>query len=207
MAPGTGGSASKADANRPRRADASRNAALLLAAARELIAESGSGTAPDEIALDEVARRAGVGNATLYRNFPTRGDLLVAVYADEVAALCRRGTGLLEDPSPVDALFSWLDDFVTHVSTKRALALAATEGPVGRRTELFDRWHESIRSAAAGLLDRAREAGAVRPELTVTDLLALASGAALTGTDTAHARRLTALLRGGVGPGGNPADG
>jgi AcrR family transcriptional regulator len=178
---------------RGRRADAARNAGLLLAAARELLDESGS-----EIALDEVARRAGVGNATLYRHFPTRGDLLVAVYADEVAALCQQGAALLDDPSPVDALFSWLDEFVAHVSTKRALALAATEGPVGRRTRLFDEWHESMRSTASELLQRARDAGAVRSALTVTDLLALASGAALTGTDLAHARRLLRLLRGGV---------
>jgi AcrR family transcriptional regulator len=178
---------------RERRADASRNAELLLAAARELLDESGS-----DVALDEVARRASVGNATLYRHFPTRGDLLVAVYADEVAGLCRRGTDLLGAPSPVDALFSWLDDFVVHVATKRALALAATEGPVGRRTRLFDQWHESMHATAAKLLDRARDACAVRPELTVTDLLALASGAALTGTDVTHARRLVRLLRSGV---------
>jgi AcrR family transcriptional regulator len=183
---------------RERRADASRNAELLLAAARELLDESGSEVALDEVALDEVARRAGVGNATLYRHFPTRGDLLVAVYADEVSGLCRQGTDLLAAPSPVDALFSWLDDFVAHISTKRALALAATEGPVGRRTRLFDQWHESMRSTAIELLDRARDAGAVRPELTVTDLLALASGAALTGTDVAHAQRLVRLLRSGV---------
>ncbi|WP_169951685.1 TetR/AcrR family transcriptional regulator [Microbispora sp. H11081] len=178
---------------RTRRADASRNAALLLAAARELVAESGP-----EVALDEVARRAGVGNATLYRHFPTRADLLVAVYADEVAELCRRGADLPPGLSPADALFSWLDAFVVHVATKRPLALAATEGPTGRRSALFDQWHTSIHATASDLLRRAQDAGAVRPGLTVTDLLALAGGAALTGTDVAHARRLTALLRRGL---------
>ena len=178
---------------RGRRADASRNAELLLAAARELIDESGS-----EVALDEVARRAGVGNATLYRHFPTRGDLLVTVYADEVAALCRQGADLLAAPSPVDALFAWMDAFVVHVATKRALALAATERPGARRTRLFDQWHESMRSTATELLRRAQDAGDVRPELTVTDLLAIGSGAALTGSDVAHAQRLVGLLRSGV---------
>jgi AcrR family transcriptional regulator len=178
---------------RGRRADASRNAELLLAAARELLDESGA-----EVALDEVARRAGVGNATLYRHFPTRGDLLVAVYADEVAALCRQGADLLNAPSPVDALFAWVDAFVVHVATKRALALAATEGPGARRTSLFDQWHESMRSAATKLLHRAQDAGTVRPELTVTDLLAIGSGAALTASDVAHAQRLVGLLRSGV---------
>jgi AcrR family transcriptional regulator len=166
---------------------------MLLAAARELLDESGS-----EVALDQVARRAGVGNATLYRHFPTRGDLLVAVYADEVAALCRQGADLLGGPSPVDALFTWLDAFVVHVATKRALALAATEGPGARRTRLFDQWHESMRSTATDLLRRAQDAGAVRPELTVADLLAVCSGVALTGTSLAHARRLVGLLRSGV---------
>ncbi|MEV4322513.1 helix-turn-helix domain-containing protein [Microbispora rosea] len=178
---------------RTRRADASRNATLLLAAARELVAESGP-----EVALDEVARRAGVGNATLYRHFPTRADLLVAVYADEVAELCRRGTEPPAGLSPADTLFSWLDAFVVHVATKRPLALAATEGSTGRRSALFDQWHTSIRATASDLLRRAQDAGAVRPGLTVTDLLALAGGAALTGTDVAHARRLTALLRCGL---------
>jgi AcrR family transcriptional regulator len=178
---------------RARRADASRNAERLVAAARELLDESGS-----EVALDEVARRAGVGNATLYRHFPHRGDLLVAVYADEVAELCRRGADLLDAASPVDALFSWLEDFVVHVATKRPLALAATEGPAGRRTRLFDQWHEAMRATAAGLLDRARDANTVRPELTAPDLLALASGAALAGADAAHARRLVRLLRTGA---------
>ncbi|MFC6016995.1 TetR/AcrR family transcriptional regulator [Plantactinospora solaniradicis] len=182
-----------ANPGRGRRADAARNAELLLAAARDLLDESGS-----EVALDEVARRAGVGNATLYRHFPTRGDLLVAVYADEVAALCRQGAELLDDPSPVDALFTWLDAFVVHVATKRALARAAAEGPDARRTRLFDQWHESMRATATKLLRRAQDAGVVRPEHTVTDLLAMGSGAALAATDVAHAQRLVRLLRSGV---------
>jgi AcrR family transcriptional regulator len=182
-----------AGSGRGRRADATRNVERLLAAARELVDRSGS-----EVALDEVARHARVGNATLYRHFPTRGDLLVAVYADEVAALCRQGADLLGDPSPVDALFTWLDAFVVHVATKRALALAATEGPGARRTRMFDQWHESMRSTGTALLRRAQDAGAVRPELTVTDLLAIGSGAALAGADVAHARRLAGLLRIGV---------
>jgi AcrR family transcriptional regulator len=172
------------------RADAARNAERLLTAARELLDEAGA-----EVPLDEVAKRAGVGNATLYRHFPTRGDLLVAVYADEVERLVRLGA-CPPPGDPVDALFAWLDAFVDHVATKRALALAATEGPTGRRTELFDRWHRTINETASALLDRA--AADVRPGLTVTDLLALASGVALAATDVAHARRLLILLRTGL---------
>jgi AcrR family transcriptional regulator len=177
---------------RARRADATRNAQLLLAAAKDLFDEQG----PDA-ALDEVARRAGVGNATLYRHFPTRGDLLVAVYADEVTALCDQGAALLKEPSAAEALFTWLDSFVVHIATKRALALAGTEDSDERRTELFDHWHESMTSTAERLLTRAQQAGAVRSDLTVGDLLALTSGATLTSTSTRHAQQLLQILRHG----------
>jgi AcrR family transcriptional regulator len=179
-----------------RRADAVRNARLLLAAARDLFEEHG----PD-VAMDEVARRAGVGNATLYRNFPTRGDLLAAVYADEVAALCQQGAALLAGPCAGEALFGWLGSFVVHVATKRALALAATVGSDGRRSELFGGWHESMMSTAGPLLARARQDGAVRPGLTVTDLLALASAAALAGATADHARQLLEMMRHGIASG------
>jgi AcrR family transcriptional regulator len=187
------GSDSAAGRRRGPRSDAARNADKLLAAARALVEKSGP-----EVAFDEIARRAGVGNSTLYRHFPTRGDLLVAVYADEVTSLCDRGIALLSGSSPLDALFAWLDAFVVHVATKRALALAATAQPSGDRTELFAHWHDSIYTTATGLLTRAREAGAVGPEITVTDVLALASGAALTATDTEHARELVGYLREGL---------
>jgi AcrR family transcriptional regulator len=178
------------------RSDALRNATVLLTAARELVEEVGN-----EITLDEVARRAGVGNATLYRHFPTREDLLAAVYADEVANLCRHGAQLLSAPSALDALFTWLDEFVVHVATKRPLALAATEGPSGRRGRRFETWHSSITATATDLVQRAQPA--LRAGLTVTDVLALASGAALT-TDTAQARRLVEFLRTGLAaPTGN----
>jgi AcrR family transcriptional regulator len=173
------------------RADASRNAARLLAAARALIAEAGN-----DVTLDEVARRAGVGNATLYRHFPTRGDLLVAVYADEIAALCRRGEELREDPDPLAALFVWLDAFVEHVATKRPLALAATEGPAGARSGRFEQWHAAINAAAAELVRRA--APGLRPGVTALDLLTLASGAAIAGGGPEHARRLLGFIRDGV---------
>lgn len=183
----------RAAPRRARRADAARNAESLLAAARELF-----GTHGPEAALDEVARRAGVGNATLYRHFPTRGDLLVAVYADEVNALCLRGSSLLEEPSAADALFRWLDDFVVHVATKRALALAVTDGPGRPRSELFEGWHAAMTGTAEPLLSRAVRAGAVRTDLTVTDLLALASGAAMAASGPEHARALVRLLRHGL---------
>jgi len=181
------------DRPRPRRADARRNAALLLAAAREVFAEQGT-----DAPLDEIARRSGVGNATLYRHFPDRRELIIAVYAEEVTALCDRGQALLGDASPGDALAAWLADFVTHVATKRQLATAIHEDRSGQRAALFDRWHESMRETVAALLDRAQRAGAVRPDLTAPDLLALAHAVALASTGEDQTARLLALIRQGI---------
>ncbi|NUS43604.1 MAG: helix-turn-helix transcriptional regulator [Mycobacteriaceae bacterium] len=180
-------------ADRPRRADARRNYELVLSAARDVFDELGV-NAP----LDEVARRAGVGNATMYRHFPTRGDMVIAVYAEEVTALGELGRTLLDDPAPVDALFSWLRAFVGHVSTKSQLPLAIPDDEAGGRSELYREWHETMRTAAADLLRRAQRAGAVDPGLDLADLLAATGGVARAATDAPQADRLLAIIRAGI---------
>ena len=112
------------------------------------------------------ARRAGVGNATMYRHFPTRRELVIAVYAGEVTALCELGRSLLAGSSPADALFCWLRAFITHVATKRELPLSIPDDTAGRRSGLYRQWHDTMRATAAGLLGRAQDAGAVRSDLT-----------------------------------------
>jgi AcrR family transcriptional regulator len=169
-----------------RRADARRNHVLLVLAAREVFAEQGSG-AP----LEAVARRAGVGNATMYRHFANRHDLVIAVYADETATLCAARPAL----PPHDALFAWLRELVAYLATKRDIALALTARDRPKST-LFDRWYDAVRGTATGLLDLAR--AGVAPELTGTDLLLLAAGIALTGTDPARHDRLLGLVREGA---------
>jgi AcrR family transcriptional regulator len=172
---------------RPRRADARRNYDALLAAAKEVFTEQG-----EDAPFDDVAKRARLGNATLYRHFPTRRDLLVAVYADEVAALCEHGRTLRADRSPGDALFAWLVAFVAHVGSKRQLSLTV---PDNDRSELFARWQESMHDTAAALLEAAQHAGAVRPELDAMDVLLLANGIALAGADAEQGWRLLGLIR------------
>ncbi len=190
---------SQADAgpkpSRSRRADARRNRDLLLAAAREVFAERGPG-AP----LDDVARRAGVGSATMYRHFPTRRELLIAVYADEVAALCATGDALLASGPAADALFAWLRAFTAHVAGKRDLALAIPGDQGGQRTPLFDGWHEAMHATAARLLAAAQSAGAASADLDAADLLTLASGIAVASTDADQVSRCLALVRRGTGP-------
>jgi AcrR family transcriptional regulator len=176
-----------------RRADAQRNYERLLAAAAEVFGERGAG-AP----LDEIARRAGIGNATMYRHFPTRSDLLIAVYADEVAALCARGAALLAASDPGAALFEWLGAFIAHVAGKRELAHAIAPDTGPPRSELFRQWHASMHETAGALVERARQAGAVRPGVSAADLLALANGIALAAADPGQAQRLLGLVRAGT---------
>jgi AcrR family transcriptional regulator len=179
----------------PRRADAQRNYELLLAAARDAFDEHGA-----DAPLDEIARRAGVGNATLYRHFPTRRDLLVAVFAEEVAHLCSRGEALLAEDSADDALFAWLRIFIDHVATKRDLAFALNDAPTAAHSTLLAQWHQAMHTTATALLARAQQAGSARPGLDAMDLLAVANGIALTGTTPTQLDRLLALIRHGATP-------
>ncbi|HEX4221665.1 MAG TPA: TetR family transcriptional regulator [Pseudonocardiaceae bacterium] len=178
---------------RPRRADAQRNRDLLLAAAKDVFTERGV-----DAPLDDIARRAGVGNATMYRHFPTRSDLIVAVYADEVAALCARGERLTATHGPREALFSWLAEFIAHVAGKKELALAIADDRAGTRSTLFGEWHAAMHATATTLLTRAQQAAAVRADLDVADLLSLANGVALSGASPNRLDRLLMLVREGV---------
>lgn len=178
---------------RPRRADAQRNRALLLAAAKDVFTEHGI-----DAPLDDIARRAGVGNATMYRHFPTRSDLIVAVYADEVTALCARGDELAATREPREALFSWLGEFIAHITSKKELALAVADDRTGARSTLFGQWHAAMHATAKALLAGAQQAGVVRADLDVPDLLSLANGIALSGASPNRLDRLLVLVREGV---------
>jgi AcrR family transcriptional regulator len=183
--------------SRARRADAERNRAALIAAAGRLFDERGPG-----VSLDEIARRAGVANATLYRHFATRAELILAVYADEVAGLDELSEQLLDAGDPDQALTDWLRAFVRHVTQKRDLALALPDEPDGRRGALFADWHATMRTAVERLLARARSAGSVRTEIRAGDLLALATGIALTGLPDERLELLLALARSGYATAG-----
>src|SRR6266567_2776996 len=114
------GPATEASVDRRMRADARRNFQRLLSAAAAEFAEHGA----DDVSLEQIARRAGVGIGTLYRHFPTRQALLEAVYRDQVEALRGRAEELLETAPPGEALVSWLEALVTFGRTKRRLTSA-----------------------------------------------------------------------------------
>ena len=100
---------------RPKRADARRNYEKVLAAAREAFAEGGESTA-----LEEIARRAGVGIGTLYRHFPNRQALLEALYVNEVEEVCRSAAEL-DGGDPWEALNAWFERLMGYLATKQAL--------------------------------------------------------------------------------------
>ncbi|GAA3466575.1 TetR/AcrR family transcriptional regulator [Nonomuraea roseola] len=156
---------------RPRRADALRNYERLLAAATDAFAEHGP-----QAPLDDIARAAGVGNATLYRHFPTRQALLEAVFHDHIQRLCHRAEELASAPQSAAALMSWLKDVAAQGSAAHGLAaslMAAMEGPE-------DSWcRKAVSDAAAALLARAQEAGEIRIDVTVRQLLKLVNAIAL----------------------------
>jgi AcrR family transcriptional regulator len=159
------GHAPEVFARRPKRADARRNYDALVAAARESFAENGASAS-----LEEVARRAGVGIGTLYRNFANRQELFEAVYVEEVRALSRSAADLAELP-PWDALVAWLHRFVAYVATKRALAEELL-----RDSEVFRSCRTEIYVAGEPLLRRAQGAGAVRADVSFDDVVRLISG-------------------------------
>lgn len=156
---------------RPMRADARRNADKIVAAAGALIAEHGA-----DASLEEVARRAGVGSATLHRHFPTRQALLEAVFKGRVEALCAKADDLLAEPDPGLALSTWLHAVGAHAVTNRGLGASLMRDT---DTALGDTCHAMITLAGDTLLARAQAAGAARVDITVTQLLKLVGAIAL----------------------------
>jgi AcrR family transcriptional regulator len=149
---------------RPKRADARRNYEKVLAAAREAFAEGGESTA-----LEEIARRAGVGIGTLYRHFPNRQALLEALYVDEVDEICRTAAEL-EEADPWDALSAWFQRFIGYIATKQALA-AELLNYVERDAEVFKASRAALYSAGGPLLQRAQDAGVVREDVQLSDVI------------------------------------
>lgn len=179
--------------NRPMRADARRNRARLLAEARRAFAAHG----PD-VALEEIARLAGVGIGTLYRHFPTRQALLEAVYHEQVAALAEQAHELLTAMPADEAVAAWLAAVAAVAAEQRGL-IAAMKASLESRSELFESCHARLRRAAESLLARARQDGLLRPDVTPGDLLGFAYAAAVA---TEHSpqtgERLLAVLADGL---------
>jgi AcrR family transcriptional regulator len=152
-------------AGRKPRADSQRNRERLLAAAKAAFAEVGT-----DVALEEIARRAEVGIGTLYRHFPNRDAVVEAVYRRELQQLGEAAERLAADLAPFEALTAWLSVFVDYIATKKLMAQALAP-VVGAKPEVYAAAGPIITGAVTGLLDRAREAGAIRPDITTDDVI------------------------------------
>jgi AcrR family transcriptional regulator len=167
------------------RSDAVDNRARILAAARSAFTADGS-----RASLNKIAQRAEVGPGTLYRHFPSLQALLVALIADDVAALCAQGESLLEASDPAAALHDWLRSFARHATAMHGLV--ASELAAVSEDSALTGAHTAIRATAAALLARAE-----RSEVDAGDLLTLVNAVAWASeqspADPARLDRLLAL--------------
>ncbi|GGM40101.1 TetR/AcrR family transcriptional regulator [Promicromonospora citrea] len=184
-------------APRRRRADAERNRQALLEAARAALAD---GAAP--FSLEAVARAAGVGIGTLYRNFPTKESLVAAVYEAQVTELIDEAGRLLDRLPPGEALGEWLRRFAHLAATKRGMLDALRRGVLesvqqddvaGRRGRLA--------AAIAPILDAGARDGSLRGDVQAEDVVVLAAGALMpVEVDAARVERLLGLVTDALRP-------
>ena len=154
----------------PKRSDGRRNRDAILVAALDALTES-----PDA-SLNGIAKQAGVANATLYRHFPTREELVLATYQHEVRKLVEAAGLLLQEQEPIDALRSWVQRLARYAVTKHGLAdalrKAAAPGSDLSSTEAYD----SIVAALDRLLQANISSGRLRPGLDADDVILALAG-------------------------------
>ena len=152
---------------RPHRADAARNFDAVLDAAAYVFAEQGF-----DAPLEEVARRAGVGIATVYRNFPTREQLVENVYLTEIESVLAEATVASQLP-PWEGFTRWLRRFVEYLETKRAVTAA-----IDPESAVYRACREALSEAGRPLLERAQAAGELRADVDADDVARYVMGAA-----------------------------
>jgi len=158
-----------AQAKRPR-ADAERNRARLLDAARAAFASG-----QDPVTLDQIARDAGVGIGTLYRHFPTREALVEALYRKELGDLCASAGDLLLTHSPDHALRAWMSRFADYVTAKREMA-DAIRAVFAAGTVTVSQAREELATAAATILEAGAADGTLRAGVRPQDVVAMIVG-------------------------------
>ncbi|MFG2579143.1 TetR/AcrR family transcriptional regulator [Streptomyces malaysiensis] len=161
------------DPGRPLRADAQRNREKILSAAVRIFAEEGLNAH-----LERIAKEAGVGTGTLYRNFPTRELLIEAAYRKELARLCDAAPELLAALPPREAMRVWLGRFMDYANAKLGMA-DALRGVVASGVNPYAQSHEMIQDALSLLMDAAVTAGVIRSDISATDMFAALTGIAL----------------------------
>jgi AcrR family transcriptional regulator len=177
------------------RADARRNIGTLLEAAMKVFATSGV-----DAPAREIADKAGVGVGTLYRHFPQRSDLIVAVFRNEVDACAEAAPALAAEHEPGDALDLWLRRYIDFIAAKRGLSAALHSGnPAFEALPIY--FQDKLRPALRGLLEAAAKAGNARADIDPAELL-LAVARLCAPNDhggiNEQSRRMVALLMDGL---------
>nr|WP_202544150.1 TetR/AcrR family transcriptional regulator [Streptomyces sp. SID8382] len=153
-----------------------------------------------EAPVRDIAAKAGVGVGTIYRHFPTRADLIIAVYRHQVEACAEAGPALLESSeTPYAALTRWIDLFVDFLVTKHGLAAVLQSDNSGFDT-LHSYFIDRLQPVGTQLLEAAAAAGEIRPGLEAYELMR-GVGNLCIGADhdpRYDARRLVALLIAGL---------
>jgi AcrR family transcriptional regulator len=192
----TGPGAGTVVPQRRMRADMQRNYDLLVARAAEAFAERGA----DDVSLEEIARRAGVGIGTLYRHFPTRQSLLEAVFRDQVDVLARQAEELREAP-PASALEQWLRVMLAFGRTKRSLN-ASLLSTLGKESPAYSLCSQLLRDNTARLVEQAQEAGVARRDIQPADVMRLVHGLIMADNaapgDEGQAERMLSLVVAGL---------
>ena len=183
--------------DRKPRADAQRNRERILEVAKQEFTRSGANAS-----LEEIAKKAGVGPGTLYRHFPTREELLVAVYRSEMEKLAAAERTFADTLPPVEALRAWLLLFVDAVETKQIIA-PVLNALVGDPKKVFEASYAQIHEALRALVKRAIKSGDIRKDLDPIDLLRALVGVANVAASPdwqQSARRLVDILILGARP-------
>ena len=144
-----------------KRADARRNEEALLEAAAAAFVTSGV-----DVPVRNIAAKAGVGVGTIYRHFPTRSALVEAVYRNELARLQQRADELLAERPPAEAMRDWMDRFADYVATKRAVATG-----IDRDSAVYRACTRALYEAGGPLLERAQQAGLMRSDVDIDDVM------------------------------------
>jgi AcrR family transcriptional regulator len=147
------------------RADAQRNRERILEVAKEAFTRRGANAS-----LDDIAKEARVGPGTLYRHFPTREDLLQAVYRSELEKLAAAERKFAQTMTPIEALRAWLLLFVDAIAAKELIA-PALNALVGDHKKVFAASYAQMKEAIRSLVKRAIESGDIRKDLDPMDLL------------------------------------
>jgi AcrR family transcriptional regulator len=174
------------------RADARRNYEHILTTARQAFTELG----PD-VPLDVIARRAGLGNATVYRHFPAREVLIEAVYQTDIADLASSAVTLAERHAPREALERWVCEHLMPAQEQGGVA-AMLKDALNKAPEIFSQAKQQLTDTADCLVGAAQNAGDVRQDIVTRDILRMVYGiaAASEGAPEARERMLTVLFDG-----------